>query len=359
LTITQDSTGYSDTYKSQLAIGFSPEVTTSWIGNYEDRFDNSFIDGTVLNYTADDDVDTGFAYSWSGTLGSNETKTFTAIYGLQEASAATVNFYRYGSVTPCDTKTALVGGSVKTIAVSTEANYVYEWNTKKDGTGTYYQSNRTVLINEEVVNMYEVKYDSKHNLVTTSGDNVTITPNNGNDVNHRGTVSYTLTPKEGYKVSSVKVNGVEMVDKVVNNILTLSEVTENLSIVVTAGPKYDFIEGANQTFTLNKSSNVNFKINADYTLFDGKVYMDDVLVESSNYTSSSGSTIITLNKDYLNTLKSGNHILKVTFTDNGFAQTTLTVAERNPKTADTIMFSIIGLLFSMLGVCITIKKLVK
>ncbi len=45
----------------------------------------------------------------------------------------------------------------------------------------------------------------------------------------------------------------------------------------------------------------------------GKVYIDGVLVDEKNYTSKEGSTIITLKKDYLETLSIGKHELKVVF----------------------------------------------
>ena len=59
--------------------------------------------------------------------------------------------------------------------------------------------------------------------------------------------------------------------------------------------EYKFTEGANQTYTIGESENATFKINADYSLFTNKVYVDDNLLDSSNYSSKSGSTIITLN----------------------------------------------------------------
>ena len=65
--------------------------------------------------------------------------------------------------------------------------------------------------------------------------------------------------------------------------------------------EYKFIEGANQTYIINKSSGATFRINADYSLFedDGKVYVNNILLDIDNYTSKSGSTIITLNDTYL------------------------------------------------------------
>ena len=81
--------------------------------------------------------------------------------------------------------------------------------------------------------------------------------------------------------------------------------------------EYKFIEGANQTYTINKSKDASFRIDADYSLFEdgGKVYVDGLLLDSDNYTSKSGSTLIILNDTYLKNLSVGEHILRVVFTD--------------------------------------------
>ena len=96
-----------------------------------------------------------------------------------------------------------------------------------------------------------------------------------------------------------------------------------------AEPKeYKVVEGANQTYTIGESKNATFKIDADYSLFAGKVYVDDKLVDSTNYDSKSGSTVITLKDEYLKKLSVGEHTLKVAFSDNGEAITKFTIKEK-------------------------------
>ena len=92
--------------------------------------------------------------------------------------------------------------------------------------------------------------------------------------------------------------------------------------------EYKFTEGANQTYTIDESKNATFKIDADYSLFTNKVYVDNKLVHSTNYDSKSGSTVITLKDEYLKTLSVGEHTLKVTFSDNGEATTKFTIKEK-------------------------------
>ena len=92
--------------------------------------------------------------------------------------------------------------------------------------------------------------------------------------------------------------------------------------------EYKFTEGANQIYTIDESKNAIFRIDADYSLFTNKVYVDNKLVDSTNYDSKSGSTVITLKDEYLKTLSVGEHTLKVTFSDNGEATTKFTIKEK-------------------------------
>ena len=95
---------------------------------------------------------------------------------------------------------------------------------------------------------------------------------------------------------------------------------------------YEFIGNTeNQEYTISKDDSLTFRIDADYSLFEngGKVYVDDK--EITQYTSKSGSTIIVLNKNFLDSLSEGKHILKVVFKDGKFATTRFTVVKQKSK----------------------------
>jgi hypothetical protein len=96
--------------------------------------------------------------------------------------------------------------------------------------------------------------------------------------------------------------------------------------------EYKVVEGANQIYTIDESKNATFRIDADYSLFTNKVYVDNKLVDSTNYDSKSGSTIITLKDEYLKTLSVGEHTLKVAFLDDGEAITKFTIKEKQQNT---------------------------
>ncbi len=123
--------------------------------------------------------------------------------------------------------------------------------------------------------------------------------------------------------------------------------------------EYEFLEGENQKYTLNKDSNMTFRIDANYSLFD-KVYIDNELVDISNYKVTEGSTIITFNNGFVSKLSVGKHTLKVMFS-NGEASTEFSVVKEvveNPKTIDNIEKYIAIGIVAVIGVvgCILIIK---
>lgn len=211
----------------------------------------------------------------------------------------------------------------------------------------------------------------------------TVDPNGTVTVNYGDNKDFTITANTGYKLVKVLVNDEEKA--LDGNTLKLKNITSNMKIkVVVEKIEYKVIEGADQTYTIDQSTEARFRINADYSLFDKKVYVDDILVDGANYTSESGSTIITFSKEYIDTLAIGQHTLKVAFTDGGEAKTTFTIARQfeennnnenvslntgnkeemkdngsNPKTGDNVMLYIAIVSMSIIGLgatTVAVKK---
>ena len=130
--------------------------------------------------------------------------------------------------------------------------------------------------------------------------------------------------------------------------------------------EYQVIEGTNQKYTIDKDSDMTFRIDADYSLFDKKVYIDKILVDVNNYRSKEGSTIIVFNKDYVSTLNVGKHTLKVVFSDNNEALTNFEIIKeekneiiKNPETIDNIeKYIAIGIVavIGIIGSTLLIRK---
>lgn len=145
---------------------------------------------------------------------------------------------------------------------------------------------------------------------------------------------------------------------------------------------YEVIDGANQDFEVLSEDDISFTINADYSLFTGGVvYINGVQLDESNYSSKSGSTIITLKQEYLNTLiEDTTYNLRVLFNDGGVATTTFNIVAQgtdgsgdgsgsstpdttpetnNPNTGDnSFIYSIIFILsaYGLLGLKIFKEK---
>lgn len=131
-------------------------------------------------------------------------------------------------------------------------------------------------------------------------------------------------------------------------------------------PVYDFLEGANAKWSQNTGGTLTIRANGDFSKFTG-IKVDGVLIESKNYTAVSGSTVITLNADYLKTLSVGNHSITVVYTD-GECSTNFEVKNeltdnqktdetaKSPQTGDNSNISLwISLLFaSVIGLSATV-----
>ena len=190
---------------------------------------------------------------------------------------------------------------------------------------------------------------------------ITLLKSNNNQEQFKGT--YT-------KYTGSKLTYVNMEDNIINEIRTdyytrctyefiFKYANEEKEI-----PKeitYKFLEGENQKYIINQSDNARFRIDAEYSLFQngGKVYIDDILVDTNNYTSESGSTIITLKKDYISKLSVGEHKLKVLFNNGGVAESKFTISKvknevketiKNPQTGDSIKTYIILSVNSAVGI---------
>ena len=102
--------------------------------------------------------------------------------------------------------------------------------------------------------------------------------------------------------------------------------------VFSDSPSYSIINGANSV--VNSDDNAfSIRADGDFDKFTG-VKVDGVLVDSSNYTATEGSTIIEFKADYLKTLAAGEHTVSVVFTD-GEATTKFEIAEdKNTDSAD-------------------------
>ena len=258
-----------------------------------------------------------------------------------------------GTITP--SKIGVVEGTKVEITFTPNTGYMIDKVLVNTVETTVAGNKIELTVNEE--KEVKVSYKKIPFTVTVKDvDGATITPNGAVAVSYGEDKEFTITANSGYKLVKVLVDGTDKLSDMIGDTLKLTNITSNINLeVVVEKIVYKVIEGANQKYVITKDNEAKFKINADFRMFDdGKVYVDNELVDPKNYTAESGSTIITLKKEFVDTLEVGEHTLKVVFADNGIATTKFTVAKitvpvNNPKTGDNIIFYIITGILSVVG----------
>lgn len=133
---------------------------------------------------------------------------------------------------------------------------------------------------------------------------------------------------------------------------------------------YKCIEGDGQIFDKNNDENLTFKFNFDYDVFieEGIVFINNNEVSKDNYLVTKGSTVITFNKDYVETLSEGEYELKAALISGGEAEAKFTISEGTakdkgkidlPKTGDNISIWLVIMAVSVVGYLATFGYLRK
>ena len=163
------------------------------------------------------------------------------------------------------------------------------------------------LVETENINDAIFKFEgieSENKIIITSlytGENKEVVIKNFNTVYDGSKLTYTGTTYEHGNIligdpNSI-FNGSENNSKVIINEIRDDYYSRyHFSLTIKYGinaEKYNFLEGQYQTYVIGKSNNATFKINARYDLFTngGKVYIDNKLVDESNYTSKEGRAL--------------------------------------------------------------------
>lgn len=119
-----------------------------------------------------------------------------------------------------------------------------------------------------------------------------------------------------------------------------------------SGEAYQIIEGSGGSFRAGSNTGYTIRGNGEFSRFTG-IRVDGNLLEQSQYTAKEGSTIVTLQPSYLNTLAAGAHTAEIVWTD-GTAATTFTVSTKDsvPKTGDETPLAGVWLLAGIAGLCL-------
>lgn len=355
------STTYTITPRDMITIaGIEDNQQIGYTGSPVALDGNVMVEENEGGITAEDLIITWYASDGTTVIDQpTNAGSYKVVYSYEDADyrgALVINFEitKADSPTPAEMETDFRTTSGQTLAnLEGERTVGFTWvdnsTTVAPGNNVYpatYTYNNDP-VNYETLNLNVPVYGlTQVDVITPESEGGKISASSQN-VLEGETVTITITPDFGYVLSSITVNGINYIGNVEGNTLLVVAETSDLEIVATFVPiTYRVIEGAGQVYIIDEDSEAEFKIDADYELFKngGAVYVDDLLVDPTNYTSWDGSTYIKFTDEYLSTIAIGAHTLKVTFNDGGTATTTFTIAESEGvlATPNTGVFAMIG-----------------
>lgn len=142
------------------------------------------------------------------------------------------------------------------------------------------------------------------------------------------------------------------------------DVTKNYDISFSFGT-LTVLKISDTTYEKGSKKDISLHLDVEYSDFRD-ILMDGEAVDSSNYTSSSGSTVVTLKGSYLESLKAGEHSLTVRFKDANDMKIGITVKnagekdKTKPRTGDDSHIGLfIGLALASLLLIVVVLILLK
>jgi uncharacterized repeat protein (TIGR02543 family) len=272
-------------------------------------------DGKISGTTAAMEYSTDASFSASVDCAADETTGLSAnTYYLRIKETATAKAGAYTAITVADGPAAL------TCTVTVKGSYA-----APSGAGSY-ASGVTVTI--------AAGTRSKYTFTGWTVESGSAALSNASDK----TTTFTMPANNVVVTANWAYNGDAGGDKSRNN--------DESNGANDAPTEYAMIRGANATWS-GASSGLTVSCSGEYAKFID-LWIDGAAIAHTDYTGRTGSTIITLNANYLKTLADGQHTVRFIFSD-GYAQTTFTVcsATASPKTGDASQVMLWELLLAM------------
>lgn len=252
------------------------------------------------------------------------------------------------------------GFKIKSVVIKDANNNEIEF-TKNNNKYTFIMPSSDVTI----IPSYE-RVSNNVSIIDNEGiKEFAIEVNDAEAVLYEEKVKFTIIPEEDYEIEKIDIidENQNLIDYTkTNKEYEYEFIMPDTSVTITPISRHiiQFIEGMNQVFDVKNDSKMKFKLNMDYTQFinDGKIYVDNVLVDSTHYELSSDNIIIFYD-DYTKLLSVGNHVIEAKLSDGRIAQTEFIISSNfidnpiikgivNPKTSDKVIMVIILLIIALL-----------
>jgi pilin isopeptide linkage protein/uncharacterized repeat protein (TIGR02543 family) len=295
-----------------------------------------------VRYTRDELYQYGLTHSLTGTWYAQVKKDATP-------KTYTVHFIANGASGEMADQTITVGESIALTANAFTADgFTFTgWNTKADGSGTSYADGEVVkdlakadgyvqLYAQWEKNTpqgtYTVHFEPNGGSGDMSDQKITVGESTALTANAFTRSGYTFTgwntAADGSGTSYT--DGAEVTDlaQADGSVTLYAQWKQN----TTPAPVYKIIKGDGQTWTKGTSTGISMTADGPFAKFE-KLLIDGSEVAQSDYSATSGSTIVTTTAAYAESLSLGQHTLTVQYTD-GSASGTFYVAEKQTDTTE-------------------------
>jgi hypothetical protein len=194
----------------------------------------------------------------------------------------------------------------------------------KQNDGTYTFEMPTSAVTVQVTFKNAAPAPAEDNEVTVEESNSGTVEITNRNPETGAVVTITPHPDEGVKIESVNVtdkNGNAVtVTKNEDGTYSFIQPDGDVTVQVVFKPDYKFLSGNGGSVECGSEETLVFKVNGAHEKFK-ELKVDGEIVSDSDYTTKSGSTIITLKASFLKTLEAGEHDMLVIYSDGEVAGT--------------------------------------
>lgn len=146
-------------------------------------------------------------------------------------------------------------------------------------------------------------------------DNVTVNPSGTTTVVYGATPLVYISANKGYEITEVLVNDEDKTASLKDNFITLEKVTKDTVVKVkVAAEQYEVLDGDDQHITVSTEKDLIVRFSGNCDLFT-EADIDGEKIDEKYYTVTCGSTILTVDGNYIASLGAGSHTVSALYSN--------------------------------------------